>query len=251
MAGFTTFSEGKTPEELVRFINGLLNEMTELIMVNTGTLDKYLGDAVMAFWGAPLEQKNHAYLACKTALEMQKKVTEISAQWMLKGEKPLHIRIGLNSGDVIVGNVGGERHKNYTVMGDNVNLASRLEGANKEYNSAIMISESTYEAAKEFVLVRELDSIKVKGKTKPTKVFELIGMADDEMAKQKVNSLEDYNTAMDLYKQKKFAEASAYFEKCFSAQQDFTSKVYLERCKAYIENPPDEDWDGVFVMKTK
>lgn len=251
MAGFTTFSEGKSPEELVRFINGLLHEMTELIMINTGTLDKYLGDAVMAFWGAPLEQKDHAYRACRTALEMQNKVSEISQEWIQKGEKPLHIRIGLNSGDVIVGNVGGARHKNYTVMGDNVNLASRLEGANKEYNSAIMISESTYEAAKEFVLVRELDSIKVKGKTKPTKVFELIGMTDDEMAKQKLNSLEDYISALDLYKQKKFAEASAYFEKCFSVQQDFTSKVYLERCKAYIENPPEEDWDGVFVMKTK
>lgn len=251
MAGFTTFSEGKSPEELVKFINGLLHEMTELIMINTGTLDKYLGDAVMAFWGAPLEQEDHAYRACRTALEMQNKVSEISKEWIEKGEKPLHIRIGLNSGDVIVGNVGGERHKNYTVMGDNVNLASRLEGANKEYNSAIMISESTYEAAKEFVLVRELDSIKVKGKTKPTKVFELIGMADDEMAKQKLNSLADYCAALELYKQKKFVEASACFEKCFSAQQDFTSKVYLERCKAYIENPPDEDWDGVFVMKTK
>ena len=251
MAGFTTFSEGKSPEELVKFINGLLHEMTELIMINTGTLDKYLGDAVMAFWGAPLEQEDHAYRACRTALEMQNKVSEISQEWIQKGEKPLHIRIGLNSGDVIVGNVGGERHKNYTVMGDNVNLASRLEGANKEYNSAIMISESTYEAAKEFVLVRVLDSIKVKGKTKPTKVFELIGMTDDEMAKQKLNSLADYCAALELYKQKKFVEASSYFEKCFTAENDFTSKVYLERCKAYIESPPDEDWDGVFVMKTK
>ncbi len=251
MAGFTTFSEGKSPEELVRFINGLLNEMTELIMHHTGTLDKYLGDAVMAFWGAPLEQEDHAYRACLTACEMQKKVSEISSEWMQKGEKPLHIRIGLNSGDVIVGNVGGEKHKNYTVMGDNVNLASRLEGANKEYNSAIMISESTCEAAKDFVLVRELDSIKVKGKTKPTKVFELIGMKGDSEAEERLKSLADYNLALKLYKQKKFVEASAYFEKCFTAQQDFTSKVYLERCKAYIEIPPDENWDGVFVMKTK
>lgn len=251
MAGFTTFSENKTPEELVKFINGLLHEMTELIMQNTGTLDKYLGDAVMAFWGAPLELKDHAYRACKTSIEMQKKVEQISREWVEKGEKTLHIRIGLNSGDVIVGNVGGEKHKNYTVMGDSVNLASRLEGANKEYNSEIMISESTYEAAKNFVLVRELDSIRVKGKTKPTKVYELIGMVGDADAETRINSLTDYISALVLYKQRKFNDASTLFEKCFLQNNDFTSKVYLERCKAYIENPPDENWDGVFVMKTK
>jgi adenylate cyclase len=251
MAGFTTFSEGKSPEELVRFINGLLHEMTELIMHHSGTLDKYLGDAVMAFWGAPLEQEDHAYRACLTACEMQKKVSEISREWVQKGEKPLHIRIGLNSGDVIVGNVGGEKHKNYTVMGDNVNLASRLEGANKEYNSAIMISESTYEAAKNFVLVRELDSLRVKGKTKPTKVFELIGMKGESEAEERLKSLVDYNSALELYKQKNFAEASKLFQKCFSDVQDFTSKMYLERATAYVENPPGDDWDGVFVMKTK
>ncbi|MFA7420285.1 MAG: adenylate/guanylate cyclase domain-containing protein [Melioribacteraceae bacterium] len=251
MAGFTTFSEGKSPEELVRFINGLLHEMTELIMHHTGTLDKYLGDAVMAFWGAPLEQEDHAYRACLTAWEMQKKVSEISREWVQKGEKPLHIRIGLNSGDVIVGNVGGEKHKNYTVMGDNVNLASRLEGANKEYNSEIMISESTYEAAKDFVLVRELDSLRVKGKTKPTKVFELIGMKGESEAEERLKSLIDYNSALELYKQKNFAEASKLFLKCFSDVQDFTSKMYLERANAYVENPPGDDWDGVFVMKTK
>ncbi|MEW6653466.1 MAG: adenylate/guanylate cyclase domain-containing protein, partial [Bacteroidota bacterium] len=251
MAGFTTFSENKSPEELVKFINGLLHEMTELIMQNTGTLDKYLGDAVMAFWGAPLELKDHAYRACRTAVEMQKKVEQISLEWIEKGEKPLHIRIGLNTGDVIVGNVGGEKHKNYTVMGDSVNLASRLEGANKEYNSQIMIGESTYEAAREFVLIRELDSIKVKGKSKPAKVYELIGMAGDSDAETKLISLRDYNSALELYKEKKFAEACALFEKCYSQNNDYTSKVYLERCKSYIENPPDEKWDGYFILKAK
>ncbi|KAF0152620.1 MAG: adenylate cyclase [Ignavibacteria bacterium] len=251
MAGFTTFAESKSPEELVKFINGLLHEMTELIMHNTGTLDKYLGDAVMAFWGAPLELKDHAYRACKTAVEMQKKVEQISREWIEKGEKPLHIRIGLNTGNVIVGNVGGEKHKNYTVMGDCVNLASRLEGANKEYGTQIMISEFTYEAAKEFALVRELDSIKVKGKSKPAKVYELIGMAGDSDAELKLSSLHEYNSALKLYKQKKFAEASVLFEYCFSKNNDYTSKVYLDRCKSYIENPPEENWDGVFIIKAK
>jgi adenylate cyclase len=251
MAGFTTFSESKTPEELVSFINGLLNELTELIIDNYGTLDKYLGDAVMAFWGAPLEQNFHAYTACLTAVLMQKKVKEISSEWTSKGEKPLHIRIGLNSGDVIVGMVGGEKFKNYTVMGDNVNLASRLEGANKEYQSEIMISESTYEMAKDKIVVRELDSIRVKGKSSPTKVFELIGIVGDEEAEAKLNFLNDYNLALDHYKRRNFEKASELFAKSLQATKDFTSKVYLERCLSYMENPPDENWDGVFVMKTK
>ena len=136
-------------------------------------------------------------------------------------------------------------------MGDNVNLASRLEGVNKEYNTEIMISESTYEAAKENILVRELDSIKVKGKSKPTKVFELIGIVGESDAENKMNSLADYIAALELYKQRNFIEASKLFEKCFLQNEDFTSKVYFERCKAYIENPPEENWNGVFVMKTK
>ncbi len=251
MVGFTTFSESKTPEELVKFINGFLHEMTELIMQNTGTLDKYLGDSVMAFWGAPLEIKNHAYLACKTAIEMQKKVEQISCEWVEKGEKQLNIRIGLNSGEVIVGNVGGAKHKNYTVMGDNVNLASRLEGANKEYNSEIMISEATYEEAKEYLLVRELDSIKVKGKSKPTKVYELIGMAGDSDAEAKLNQLLDYNSALKLYNQRKFSDASVLFGKCYKEFNDYPSKVYLDRCETYIVSPPEENWDGVFILKNK
>lgn len=251
MAGFTSFSENKTPEELVTFINGLLHELTELIINHNGTLDKYLGDAVMAFWGAPLVQDDHAFTACLTSILMQKKVKEISKEWTAKGEKPLNIRIGLNSGDVIVGMVGGEKHKNYTVMGDGVNLASRLEGANKEYQSEIMISESTYEMAKDKIIVRELDSIRVKGKTKPTKVFELIGINGDTEAESKFASLNDYNEALLYYKKREFEKAAKLFSASFEKTNDFTSKVYLDRCKSYIENPPDGNWDGVFVMKTK
>ncbi len=251
MAGFTSFSENKTPEELVAFINGLLHELTELIINHDGTLDKYLGDAVMAFWGAPLIQEDHAYTACLTSILMQKKVKEISKEWTAKGEKPLNIRIGLNSGDGIVGMVGGEKHKNYTVMGDSVNLASRLEGANKEYQSEIMISESTYEMAKDKILVRELDSIRVKGKSKPTKVFELIGIIGDSEAESKLALFDDYNNALICYKKKEFEKAAEMFRTSFEKTADFTSKVYLERCETYIANPPDESWDGVFVMKTK
>ncbi|MCX7875986.1 MAG: adenylate/guanylate cyclase domain-containing protein [Melioribacteraceae bacterium] len=251
MVGFTTFAENKDPEVLVNFINTLLDELTNIIFINNGTLDKYIGDAVMAFWGAPIETEDHAYLACKSAIEMQKKVLEMSKEWEIKGEKPIKIRIGINSGNVIVGNVGGEKHKNYTVMGDEVNLASRLEGANKEYSTQIMISESTYELIKEKFIVRELDLIRVKGKTKPTKVYELIGMNDDLQSVNMFNNLENYFKALELYKQKQFESAKELFKKSYEDFNDGVSKVYLSRCEYLLKNPPENNWDNVFELTSK
>jgi len=251
MVGFTSFAENKEPELLVKFINGLLNELTNVILDNNGTLDKYMGDAVMAFWGAPINLDNHAYLACKSAIEMQNKVKELSQLWEEKGEKSLKIRIGINTGEVIVGNVGGEKHKNYTVMGDEVNLASRLEGANKEYSTLMMISESTYESVKEEFIARELDLIRVKGKSKPTKVYELIGLKNDESAVKKLSELKIYFEGLKLYRQRNFEDAKKIFVKSFKLFKDEPSKIYAERCEHFISNPPKENWDGVFEMKSK
>lgn len=251
MVGFTTFSENKEPETLVNFINSLLNELTNIIFANNGTLDKYIGDAIMAFWGAPIENNQHAYLACKAAVEMQEKVKSISREWEAKGEQKLQIRIGINTGDAIVGNVGGEKHKNYTVMGDEVNLASRLEGANKEYFTHIMISDSTYELIRNDFFVRELDLIRVKGKQKPTYVYELIGFNNNKKSEEKFDSLKIYFEALKNYKEKKFKFAKELFEKSFNETQDMTSKMYANRCKILIENPPDKNWDGVFNLVSK
>jgi adenylate cyclase len=251
IAGFTTFSESKQPEELVYFINEFLNEMTELILANQGTLDKYLGDAVMAFWGAPVEVDDHAYQACLTALQMQKATNLVSQKWSAAGESPIEIRIGINSGDVIVGNMGGVKRFDYTVMGDNVNLASRLEGANKQYHSKIMISGMTYDLVKDKVLVRDLDLIRVKGKLLPTKVFELLGLADDSDSIAKMSLLENYFIGLKLYREKQFIEAKSHFINCFQNSSDYTSKVYADRCDAYIITPPPDNWDGVYEMKTK
>ncbi|MBX3007433.1 MAG: adenylate/guanylate cyclase domain-containing protein [Melioribacteraceae bacterium] len=251
IAGFTTFSEGKQPEELVLFINEYLNEMTDIVLKNEGTLDKYLGDAIMAFWGAPLEVENHAHKACITALEMQKSTNEISKRWISTGEQPLKIRIGINSGEVIVGNMGGVKRFDYTVMGDNVNLASRLEGANKQYNSKIMIGESTYELIKDKFLARELDLIKVKGKVKPTKVFELIGLKEELNNASVEKLLEDYSRALNMYKQKEFEQAKILFDSVSREFNDDTSKIYSDRCQSFIITPPDVKWDGVFELKTK
>ena len=252
IAGFTTFSEGKEPEELVSFINLFLDDMTDIILQNQGTLDKYLGDAVMAFWGAPLPIESHAFYACKTALEMNRKLQQLQEEWTKKGQQPISMRIGINSGDVIVGNIGGKKRFDYTVMGDAVNLASRLEGANKAYGTSIMISETTYNHVDHKFLVRELDNIQVKGKTKPTKVFELIGESEDQVSKEKINKLQEYIIGLELYKKAEFRDAQIHFEKSLEyLKDDMPTKVYLERIQFYIENPPSADWDGVFIMKTK
>jgi adenylate cyclase len=251
IAGFTTFSEKKQPEELVSFINEYLNEMTEIILANEGTLDKYLGDSIMAFWGAPIEVKDHAFKACQAAIQMQDKLLQLSEKWMKSGESVISVRVGINSGDVIVGNIGGKKRFDYTVMGDNVNLASRLEGANKEYGTRTMISDYTYDLVKDKILARELDLIKVKGKTKPTKAFELIGLSTDEKAKNEEYKLADYLNAIILYHNREFDKALPLFERSFEQTGDNPSKVYIERCRLYLKNPPDKSRDGVFEMKTK
>lgn len=251
IAGFTTFAEKKEPEELVSFINEFLNEMTEIILSNGGTLDKYLGDAVMAFWGAPLEVEDHAYKACLTSLQMQDKLAELREKWSKEGEPLIRIRIGINTGDVIVGNIGGVKRFDYTVLGDDVNLASRLEGANKEYGSNIMISDSTYQLVKEKVLVRELDIIRVKGKTEPTRVYELISLTGDQKASAAIEQMHEYFQGLELYRNKSFEPAHDYFKRCAEKLGDYPSRVYLNRCEYYLKNPPADNWDGVFEFKTK
>ncbi len=251
IANFTTFAEIKQPEELVSFINQFLNEMSEIIIANDGTLDKYLGDAVMAFWGAPIEVSDHAYKACLTALQMQTKLVQLREIWTNKTDSSIHIRIGINSGEVIVGNIGGEKRFDYTVLGDNVNLASRLEGANKEYGTSIMISESTYELIKDKFLVRYLDLVRVKGKTKPTAVYELISVIDDKKAREAFENMDFYFQGIELYRHKSFEAAFDYFKRSYEKLKDFPSKVYMNRCEFYLANPPGENWDGVFELKKK
>lgn len=252
IAGFTSISERMGAEELVVFINEYLTEMTTIVINNNGTLDKYIGDAVMAFWGAPLPMKDHAIQACKTAVEMQKRLAILRGKWDFSEDQQIQIRIGLNTGDVVVGNIGGQNRFDYTVMGDTVNLASRLEGANKQYGTLNMVSEHTYEVVKNEIVARELDNIRVKGKEKPTRVYELIGLQNDDEAVQKIENLKLYFEALEMYKQSNFTQAKNTFIK--SAEflpGDSPSGLYIDRCQYYIDNPPEKDWNKVFVMKTK
>ena len=174
--GFTTLSEMLTPEELVEQLNIYLQAMTDLVFEYDGTLDKYIGDAIMAFWGAPIELEDHALKACKSALEQIRCMDEMNAKWVAEGKPTLDIGIGLNSGDMVVGNMGSSSRMDYTLMGDNVNLGARLEGTNKVYGTKIIIGDSTYEMVKDHVVARELDLIRVKGKNHPVKIYELIAL---------------------------------------------------------------------------
>ncbi|MCX8028895.1 MAG: adenylate/guanylate cyclase domain-containing protein [Brevinematales bacterium] len=175
--GFTSLSEGLSPQELVSLINRYLSRMTDIIMDNRGTVDKYIGDAIMAFWGAPLDDPEHAYRACKASLEMLQALEEINST--LPPDKQIEIGIGINTGIATIGNMGSTKKKNYTAMGDSVNLASRLEGVNKLFHTRIIISEYTYEKVKDRVIARELDLIRVKGKKMPVRIYELIGFVED------------------------------------------------------------------------
>lgn len=252
IAGFTTFSEKKKPEELVSFINEFLSEMSEVVIDTKGTLDKYLGDSIMAFWGAPISMDNHAYLACKCAVVMQKRLKQLNEKWKARHNFEINIRTGINTGEVIVGNIGGEKRFDYTVIGDDVNLASRLEGANKNYGTAVMISDKTLALVEDDFIVRELDTIKVKGKNKPTKVYELLGNAKEENAKKTLSRYEKYLEGLEYYKQKNFEEALICFTEAEKVNpKDKPTVMYQQRCKNYITSPPPEDWNGVFTMKTK
>jgi adenylate cyclase len=252
IAGFTTFSEKLPPEELVLVLNEYLSAMTEIVFNNDGTLDKYEGDAVMAFWGAPIELDNNALHACTAAVEMQEKLVHIREKWSAEGKPNVHVRIGLNTGEMVVGNMGGTGKFDYTVIGDSVNLGSRLEGANKQYGTYIMASERTQELVKEYFVFRELDLLVVKGKTKPIKVFELIGRKNDSVPPRKISAIERYTIGLELYRQKKFSEAIEKFNEALSIEpDDQPSRLYVERSQLYQTNPPPEEWNGVFILKTK
>jgi adenylate cyclase len=172
--GFTPISEKLDPEELVRLLNEYLTEMSSIIIKNNGLVDKYMGDAIMAFWGAPIDQPNHAEMACSSSLEMMDKLKELQKKWKKEGIPSFDIGIGLNSGDAIVGNMGSSKRFDYTAMGDNVNLASRLEGLNKTYGTNIIISENTYKIVKDKFKARKLGTVTVKGKKKPIVIYELL-----------------------------------------------------------------------------
>lgn len=247
IAGFTTLSEKLAPEELSELLSEYLSEMTEIILSYEGTLDKYEGDAIMAFWGAPLPQDDHARRACLAALECQATLAKIRKEFDSRGWPHLRARIGINSGEMIVGNMGSRERFDYTVLGDNVNLGSRLEGANKQFGTWIMISESTYRFVREEMDARELDMIRVKGKETPVRVYELLARRG-ELPSDKAKAVELFEKGLSLYRERRWNEAIEIFKKL---AEDSPSAVFLNRCTQLLKSPPPEEWDGVYTMRTK
>ncbi len=250
--GFTTIAEDMEPEVLVPILNEYLTAMTSIIFAHEGTLDKYEGDAIMAFWGAPIPQPDHALRACRTAVDMQRTLVLLREEWKKENKPVLKVRIGLNTGEMIVGNMGGVGRFDYTIIGDSVNLGSRLEGANKQYQTNLMIGERTYELVKDYVIARPLDLIVVKGKTEPVAVHEVLGMVGDNLPPERLQILEMYKKGLQHYRSREWQQSMDLFEKVLEIDlDDYPSYLYLERASIYLKTPPPPEWNGVFILRTK
>ncbi len=249
--GFTTIAEGMAPEHLVDVMNIYLTRMTDIVFANEGVLDKYIGDAVMAFWNAPFDQPDHALRAIKTALTMQTALSEMNAAQAFGEGMIFKIGVGVNSGDMIVGNMGSETRFDYTVIGDNVNLASRLEGITKEYGVGIIISEATYRDVAQTVLARRIDKVAVKGKKEPVIIYEAVALIERATPAQK-RLVEMFEAALAAYFAKDFSTAIAACEAIQAAfPDDGPTKIILERVKYFMVEPPPVDWNGVYVFTKK
>jgi adenylate cyclase len=255
--GFTTISEKLDAQELALFLNGYLSDMTKIVFDTRGTLDKYIGDAVMAFWGAPYEDGEHGLQACTAAIEMMKRVRKLQKKWAEDGKPALDIGIGLNSGVASVGNMGSALRYGYTALGDAVNLSSRLEGLNKDYGTHIIVNETTYAAAKDAgFLFRELDLIRVKGKLQPVTIYELYGhrldLQEEGSLAEGEECVRQFDEARALYRQRKWGEAQRAFRGIVERwPKDGPSLVYFKRCQEYLSEEPQPAWDGVFTMTHK
>ena len=251
VAGFSTISEKLTPPELVNLLNEYLSEMTDIILAHGGTVDKYEGDAIMAFYGAPKSFPDHELRACRAAIAMKKKLREMQEEWRKIGKDELYVRMGMNTGYAVVGNMGSKTRMDYTAMGDSVNLASRLEGANKFYNTYAMISGATYEGVKEEIEARKLDVIRVVGKTEPVLIYELLG-EKGRLPERMYEMLEHYNRGLEFFTNHEWKRAKSSFKEGLKIiDDDGPSLTYLGRCDGFMKKAPSKNWDGVYTLKSK
>lgn len=250
--GFTTISEALGARETVSMLNEYFTEMVDIIFENGGILDKYIGDAIMALFGAPFAAPEDADNALTVANQMMVELAALNARRVVEGKRPIDIGVGLSTGDVVVGNIGSVRRMEYTVIGDSVNLASRLEGANKYYGSKILLSEFTVADLRRPALLREIDLMRVKGKDRPVAVYESLGYREAEMANGLGRMLDAYHRGLAAYRGRDWTGAIAAFQAALQAEpEDGPSAMYLERCRIYAERPPAEDWNGVWVLTDK
>ena len=261
IVGFSTISEGLTAEQLMQHISEYFNTLTTIIIENNGTVDKYIGDAVMAFWGAPDPDDAKHYNACRSVLAIQHYLKELNNRWAEEGKPPLVTRIGLHSGDVVVGNMGSEDRMNYTIIGDNVNLASRLEGVNTFYGTLSIVSESIHAAVSDKFLMRTLDVVSVKGKKNGVRIYELLGEFDGpehlRPSPAEQAFVKTFDQAFDFYMHQNFDKASQILAELSKKEDQFPAsfalsiKTFKERCIHYKKSPPDDNWNGVHTLTKK
>ncbi len=248
--GFTTISEGLEPKELSELMNAYLTPMTRIIHDHRGTIDKYMGDAIMAFWGAPLSDPLHARHAIEAAMQMLKQLKEMQPQFKAHGWPEIKIGVGLNTGIMNVGNMGSQFRMAYTVLGDAVNLGSRLEGITKQYGVQLIVSETTKAAAPEYIY-RELDRVRVKGKEHPVAIYEPIGL-HDKVSQDELEEIIFYEKALDYYRTQHWDLAQAQFAQLHSQHPNrLLYKIYADRVEYFLNHPPGNDWDGVYTFTTK
>ena len=248
---FTSISELLSARQLVDLLNEFLTEMTNIILDNEGTVDKFEGDAIIAFFGAPNLLENHAERACRASIAMQSRLSALRDKWQAEGRPQLKMRIGLCSGKAVVGNMGAESKMDYTMMGDTVNTAARLEGVNKIYGVYSLLGESAVRAAGDQFAVREIDTIKVAGKNESVTIFELMGYVQDQDDSTQ-QLLEKYAEGLTAYRSKQWRTAATCFTEALQIlPDDGPSQTMLDRCRTYQDSPPEPDWDGIFVITSK
>ena len=249
--GFTSISEKLEPTDLVELLNEFLTEMTDIVLAHEGTVDKFEGDAIIAFFGAPNPLPNQAEVACRACIEMQIRLAQLRIKWEEENKPPLKMRIGLSTGPAVVGNMGSKNRMDYTMMGDTVNTAARLEGVNKIYGIYTLISDATFNAINNQIVARKIDYISVVGKKEPIFVYELLGYPgsiDDRI----LETADKYTDGLNAYREQNWDKSIAFFNQALEiTPNDGPSKTIKDRCEKYKLNPPDEDWDGSFSMETK
>jgi adenylate cyclase len=249
---YTTLTESLTAEEVVEMLNDYFEQMVDAVFQYKGTLDKYIGDAIMAVYGSPLPLDDHEWMAVQTAIEMRHRLKDFNARRLEKNQQTIQIGIGINSDVVISGNIGSSKRMEFTAIGDGVNLGSRLEGATKQYGTDIILSESTYRACRDRISVRELDYIKVKGKDNPVKIYELVGLESDTLTEAQSQMIEHYHLGRKYYLDRNFPQAMAEFGTVLGRNKDDkASFLHLSRCQHWLQNPPPDNWDGSWSLTEK
>ena len=248
----TAIAESMDSTKLVELLNEYLTAMTDIILQYGGTLDKYIGDGIMAFYGAPVVREDHAFMACYTAVGMAEELQKLRERWSVRNLPQIHARIGIHTGDVTVGNMGSAKRFDYTVMGDTVNLASRLEGLNKAYGTAILITEDTASVVEKSFVLREIDMVQVVGRKRPIRLYELLAATGTALSKEQEEAFNAYAAGLEAYRQQSWDNALVLFNHSLALwPKDGPSRTMVERCQIYQQAPPPEEWDGVFAHTHK